>query len=78
MSNVDAERVLDRFRRAKDRRSNWESLWRDCVDYTLPQRDGGVGRAVPGERKADRLFDATAGDAAEQLAASLLAELTPR
>lgn len=77
MSRPDAGDVLRRFRRAADRRGAWEGLWRDCVDYTLPRRDGGVGEAAPGARKTERLFDATAGDAAEQLAASLLAELTP-
>lgn len=77
MTRLDAEAVLARYRRAAGRRSAWEGLWRDCVDHTLPRRDGGVGPAVPGERKSERLFDATAGDAVEQLAASLLAELTP-
>lgn len=77
MTQNDPQHVLERFRRAKDRRSLWESHWRECVDYTLPHRDGGITEATPGERKADRLFDATAGDAAEQLAASLLSELTP-
>ncbi len=77
MPNLDPQTVLARYRRARERRGAWESLWRDCVDYTLPQREGGVGETTPGARKSDRLFDATAGEAAEQLAASMLAELTP-
>lgn len=77
MSRHEAQTILSRYRKAKARRGQWEGLWRECVDYTLPQRDGGVAQATPGERKGDRLFDATAGDAAEQLAASLLSELTP-
>lgn len=73
----DADDLLARYRRARDRRTPWEGHWRDCLAYTLPQRDGAVGAAEPGQRAAEKIFDATAGDAAEQLAASLLAELTP-
>jgi hypothetical protein len=73
----EAARLVARYRRARERRAPWESHWQDCVDHTLPQRDGALGPASPGERRGERLFDATAGDAAEQLAASLLAELTP-
>ncbi|SDG53425.1 Bacteriophage head to tail connecting protein [Limimonas halophila] len=77
MSELDPQTVLTRFQRAKERRGAWESHWQDCVDHTLPQRAAGVGMAEPGGQRHERLFDATAGDAAEQLAASLLAELTP-
>ena len=73
----DPAELLARYRRARDRRSPWEGHWHDCVGFTLPQRDGAVGPVDPGQRAAERIFDATAGDAAEQLAASLLAELTP-
>ena len=77
MSQLDPQTVLTRFQRAKERRGAWESHWRDCIDHTLPQRAGGVGHGEAGGQRGERLFDATAGDAAEQLAASLLAELTP-
>jgi hypothetical protein len=72
-----AASLVARYRRARERRAPWEAHWQDCVDHTLPQRDGALGYASPGERRGERLYDATAGDAAEQLAASLLAELTP-
>jgi len=75
---LDPDTVLTRFRRAKSRRGAWEGLWHDAVGHTLPQRAGGVGTGPQtGPATSTRLFDATAGDAAEQLAASLLAELTP-
>ena len=77
MPKHDPAELLARYRRARDRRSPWEGHWRDCVAFTLPQRDGAVAPPEPGQRAAERIFDATAGDAAEQLAASLLAELTP-
>ncbi|MBK1657637.1 portal protein [Paracraurococcus ruber] len=58
--------LIARFQRALERRRPLEPLWQACYDHVLPRPDGGPA-----------LFDATAADAAEQLAASLLAELTP-
>jgi hypothetical protein len=58
--------LLARFGRALERRRPLEPLWQACYDHVLPGPAGGAA-----------LFDATAADAAEQLAASLLAELTP-
>ena len=64
---MSPEEILARHARALDARRAQEALWQDCYDHVLPPATGG--------RVA--LFDATAADAAEQLAASLLAELTP-
>ncbi|WP_376095443.1 portal protein [Roseomonas sp. CCTCC AB2023176] len=60
------EDLLARVERALDRRRPWESVWRDCYDHALAATPGGA-----------TLHDSTAADAAEGLAASLLAELTP-
>jgi len=78
MGELSLEAVWARYRRAKSRRRCWESLWRDCYTYALPQRGAGFDPALrPGANPAERLFDGTATDAVDQLAASLLAELTP-
>lgn len=53
-------------------RQPWESLWQECYDYALPQR----GRTT-GTRRGENLYDATALDAVDQLAASLLGHLVP-
>lgn len=68
--------VMRRFSMAQARRANWESLWREAYEYALPQRNGFSG-VQPGSRQTDRLYDATALDASDQLAASLLGNLTP-
>lgn len=68
--------ILRRYDTARARRRDWEPLWRQAYEYALPQRNGFSG-AAPGARQTDRLYDATALDAAEQLAASLLGNLTP-
>ncbi|MBM3567171.1 MAG: phage tail protein [Alphaproteobacteria bacterium] len=64
------------YRRAKQRRSPWEGLWRDCYEFTLPQLEP-FGQGAAAGRRGDRLFDATAADAVDRLAANLLAQLTP-
>lgn len=67
-----------RHERARSQRGNWDALWQDCYDYALPARRGaGTASSTGTGRVAERLFDATAADAAEQLAAALLSQLTP-
>ncbi|MBS7788795.1 head-tail connector protein [Roseococcus sp. SDR] len=60
------QQILARHDAALARRRPHESNWRDAYAHVLP---------APNE--AATLYDATAADAAEQLGASLLAELTP-
>jgi hypothetical protein len=63
---MDPSAIRTRFLRALERRRPLEALWQACYDHVLPAPS-----------KLGDLCDATAADAAEQLAASLLAELTP-
>ena len=58
--------LMARHATALAARQRHEGIWRDCYQHVLPPIGSGA-----------TLFDATAADAAEQLAASLLAELTP-
>lgn len=71
------DHLRKRYRKAKERRSTWEAHWQECYDFALPLRDAVLHQPNPGEKKGDRLFDGTAADAVDQLAASLLSELTP-
>jgi hypothetical protein len=78
MGDLSLDAVWSRYQRAKQRRRCWESLWRECYTFALPQRGSGFGSEFrPGANPVERLFDGTALDGVEQLAASLLAELTP-
>ncbi|MCR9222333.1 MAG: portal protein [Alphaproteobacteria bacterium] len=77
MQPIAPDSLIRRYERAKSRRSGWEEHWRECFAYALPQRDGALSPQTPGAKRTDRLFDSTAPDAVEQLAASLVAELTP-
>lgn len=69
--------LAQRHRRAIERRVAWDPIWRDCYAHALPLRDSAVAERTPGGVKTATLFDGTAPDAVERLAASLLAELTP-
>jgi hypothetical protein len=78
MSSAVPVRLEQAYRTAKRCREPWEPLWRECFTYAAPVRGGGLSADfAPANRVAERLFDGTAADAVEQLAASLLAELTP-
>ncbi|MFO1112555.1 MAG: portal protein [Rhodospirillales bacterium] len=74
---LSAEMVLARYRRAREQRAAWEGLWQECYDFALPTRDTAVRTATAAPRRWDRIFDGTAPDAVDQLAASLMAQLTP-
>ncbi len=67
--------LITRHANAQAKRSAWENLWQDCYDYALPLRSDRDGFGP--SRKSERLYDATALDAVDQLAASLLGHLTP-
>lgn len=64
------------WERARTARAPWETLWRDCWAHALPRRRAGTSEP-PRPAGAERLYDATAADAVDQLAAGLLSELTP-
>ncbi|CAK0760601.1 Phage tail protein [uncultured Gammaproteobacteria bacterium] len=72
-----ARGLLGRYAAARARRTPWESLWQDCYDHALPLAAAVNGQNDAGTRRGDRLFDGTAPDAVDQLAASLLSQLTP-
>ena len=77
MTGLDPQEVVGRYQRAKEKRASWESHWQECYDFALPSRDTAVRMVPSAQRRGDRLFDGTAPDAVDQLAASLMAQLTP-
>lgn len=73
----DHSHLVHRADLAKKRRSNWETTWQECYDYSLPQCGDFTQTSQPGRIRTERLYDGTAMDAVDQLAASLLGHLTP-
>jgi len=77
MDDTVQKMIVERYRRAKERRSAWEPHWQECFEYTLPHRESAISVSMPGGKRSDKLFDGTAPHAVEQLAASLLSQMTP-
>ena len=71
---TDIKNLFDRFQKAQNRRAAWESVWQECYEYALPQRETLFSR---NQTPVSRLFDGTAPDSVDQLAALLLSEVTP-
>ncbi len=71
---ISTEKLYQRFLKAKARRDKLESTWKECYAFSLPQREGVLSENV---LQTDTLFDGTAPDSVDQLAASMLSELTP-
>ena len=76
MSAEQLELLAGRFWKLTAAREPYESLWRDCYAMALPYRQESHEASGPGAGVA-QIYDATALDATDQLAASLLAQLTP-
>lgn len=78
----DAAVVLARQERMSgDRSRSVENTWRDCFDLTFPLRGNGLSgtrrTANDGQAEHAKLFDSTAADALNVLAANIMAGLTP-
>lgn len=61
------KKLLQLYKTAQDARAPWLSRWEEAQRYTMPTADDEVAT----------LFDATAGDAVDNLAASMYSLLTP-
>lgn len=65
------------FDRACTVRDDYVSLWQDCYTYTIPENARFTRTFTSPSKAYAQLYDGTAPDAVDQLAASLLANLTP-
>ncbi|MEZ5823463.1 MAG: portal protein [Geminicoccaceae bacterium] len=75
---MDIQTAREGFLKARARRAAWEPLWRDCFHYAQPTRlQAGLTGQGSSRGGIIDMFDSTAVDGVQQLAASLLAELTP-
>lgn len=71
---TDIQNLYRRFVRARRARDVWEPVWRECYEYALPQRESAFN---PTHSPIGHLFDGTAPDCVDQLAALILSEMTP-
>lgn len=71
---TDIQNLYRRFQQAQKARSGWETHWQECYEYALPQRESVFN---PTHSPIGHLFDGTAPDSVDQLAALILSEMTP-
>ncbi len=71
---TDIQNLYRRFQKVKEQRNGWESVWQECYEYALPQRGSMFSSSTS---PISHLFDGTAGDCVDQLAALILSEVTP-
>jgi hypothetical protein len=74
--NIEFEQCVRGYQSSKQKREPWERLWQDCYDMALPQRSMGNTFGLS-PRRGESLFDGTALDGVDQLAASVMGHLTP-
>lgn len=65
-----------KYDRAKGNVANWESLWQDAANYTIPQNNDIYNFKVSGERKTHRLYDSTGVQSNKLLASALHGMMT--
>lgn len=74
----DADAIVRRWDSLKAERATWESHWQEVLELTLPGRADVTVQTAPGAKRSAHLYDSTAGQAAEELAAGLQSAMTPR
>lgn len=75
-ASADAGELLRRLGELQAKRATWEHHWQELADHVLPRRAEIVRHGSPGEKRMGKLFDATAIQANELLAAALHGMLT--
>ena len=70
----DVQQIYAKYKKALTKRTVWDSTWEECYEFALPQRESTFAQS---SSKINRLFDGTAPDCVDQLAALMLSEMTP-
>ena len=73
---LDYEKIIKRVDAAKASKALWESHFRECYRYAMPQRNT-IDNWSKGAKKREFVFDSTAEDALEDFATRMESELVP-
>jgi len=80
MPRLDVKNIISRQQKAQARKDEWRSIYEDCYEFALPQRNlynGYYEGKVAGQAKMNRVFDSTAKDSTQRFANRLQAGLFP-
>lgn len=79
MSDTRADEIIKRHDKLKSRRSIWESHWQELAERIWPDRALFLtNNNTPGEKRTEKMFDATAALALTRFSAAMESMLTPR
>ena len=76
MHGAMAQRLLQKYERAKHARTNFEPLFDECYEYALPMRQS-FYHETAGQRRDDRIFDETAVVGTQEFASRLQSGMVP-
>ena len=74
------DQILKRADKAQSRKDQWRSIFEECYEFALPQRNlysGFYEGRSPGQGKMDRVFDSTAINSTQRFANRLQSTLFP-
>ena len=63
MARLNVKDIIEREAKAQARKDEWRSIYEDCYEFALPQRNlysGYYEGGVAGKGKMSRVFDSTA------------------
>jgi len=75
---MDNNEIFKRFELLRNGRGVWESHWEEIAERVLPRSAEFVGEREQGDKRTEKLYDATAALALERFAAAVESLLTPR
>jgi hypothetical protein len=78
VSDERAVRILDRASELSSGRSNFETMWQEIAERILPGAAAFNVMRTPGEKRTEKMFDATAALALRKFATIIESLLTPR
>ena len=70
------KKILARFKHAKTIKDQWTSVFEECYEYALPQRESFFSE-TPGRRRTDHIFDETAVVGVQEFASRLQSGIVP-
>ena len=80
MPKLNVPSIMEREAKAQARKDEWRTIYEDCYEFALPQRNlysGYYEGKVAGKGKMARVFDSTAIHATQRFANRLQAGLFP-
>lgn len=80
MARISPQEILKRRDKADARKEEWRTIYEECYEFALPQRnlyEGYYEGRTPGQNKMTRVFDATAINSTQRFANRIQSALFP-